>query len=195
MKSMKRMITGIFAVAMMVVVLAGCKVAPTAQKEAAQAALDSARVLEADRYFAAEFVVLEDSLNVAISNLEAQNALPSGQREFGPIADVLEWVTAEADTLILNVEARKAEVQAEVESGVAALTQSVEASKVALAATVKTARNRAALEAKQSEITVLESSVAEINTLVANGDFLTAHEKVTAAIEKATALQAQLAVN
>lgn len=192
---MKRMITGIFAVAMMVVVLAGCKVAPTAQKEAAQAALDSARVLEADRYFAAEFVVLEDSLNVAISNLEAQNALPSGQREFGPIADVLEWVTAEADTLILNVEARKAEVQAEVESGVAALTQSVEASKVALAATVKTARNRAALEAKQSEITVLESSVAEINTLVANGDFLTAHEKVTAAIEKATALQAQLAVN
>lgn len=195
MKSMKRMITGIFAVAMMVVVLAGCKVAPTAQKEAAQAALDSARVLEADRYFAAEFVVLEDSLNAAISNLEAQNALPSGQREFGPIADVLEWVTAEADTLILNVEARKAEVQAEVESGVAALTQSVEASKVALAATVKTARNRAALEAKQSEITVLESSVAEINTLVANGDFLTAHEKVTAAIEKATALQAQLAVN
>ena len=192
---MKRMITGIFAVAMMVVVLAGCKVAPTAQKEAAQAALDSARVLEADRYFAAEFVVLEDSLNAAISNLEAQNALPSGQREFGPIADVLEWVTAEADTLILNVEARKAEVQAEVESGVAALTQSVEASKVALAATVKTARNRAALEAKQSEITVLESSVAEINTLVANGDFLTAHEKVTAAIEKATALQAQLAVN
>lgn len=193
MKSMKRMITGIFAVAMMVVVLAGCKVAPTAQKEAAQAALDSARVLEADRYFAAEFVVLEDSLNAAISNLEAQNALPSGQREFGPIADVLEWVTAEADTLILNVEARKAEVQAEVESGVAALTQSVEASKVALAATVKTARNRAALEAKQSEITVLESSVAEINTLVANGDFLTAHEKVTAAIEKATALQAQFA--
>jgi len=187
------MITGIFAVAMMVVVLAGCKVAPTAQKEAAQAALDSARVLEADRYFAAEFVVLEDSLTAAISNLEAQNALPSGQREFGPIADVLEWVTAEADTLILNVGVRKAEVQAEVEAGVATLTQSVEASKAALAATVKTARNRAALEAKQSEITVLESSVAEINTLVANGDFLTAHEKVTAAIEKATALQAQLA--
>ncbi len=192
---MKRMITGIFAVVMMVVVLTGCKVAPTAQKDAAQAALDSARVLEADRYLAAEFAVLQDSLNLAISNLEAQNALPSGERNFRPIADVLEWVAAEADTMIINVGVRKAEVQAEVEGGVATLTQLVDANKAGLAAIVKTARNKAALEAKQSEITVLESSVAEINTLVANGDFLTAHEKVTAAIEKATALQAQLAVN
>jgi hypothetical protein len=51
---------------------------------------------------------------------------------------------------------------------------------------------KAALEAIQNDVTVLDASVAEINTLITNGDYLTAQDKTSAAKVKALAIKEEL---
>ena len=49
-----------------------------------------------------------------------------------------------------------------------------------------------ALEAIQSDLALFEASLAEVSTLIAGGDYLTALDKVKAAKEKATSLKTEL---
>ena len=48
------------------------------------------------------------------------------------------------------------------------------------------------MEAIQNDITVVEASLNEVNTLVTNGDYLTAQDKVNASKTKATAINEEL---
>ncbi|HSV87343.1 MAG TPA: hypothetical protein VLH61_01745 [Bacteroidales bacterium] len=182
---MKKVMMG-FAALLMAVAMISCKPAPQAQVEEAQAALDSAKAVEADRYLAVEFVALNDSLVAAQAAIEAEQAKPFGERDFAPIREKLEGIAASAETLKANAEVRKAEVRTQVEGLLVDLGNRVTENKANLALVVVTARNRATVEALQNEITVLESAITEVNTLVANGDYLTALEKATGAQVKAS---------
>ena len=51
---------------------------------------------------------------------------------------------------------------------------------------------KAALEAISSDITVAETTVTEVEALLANGDLLGSNDKIKAAKEKATAIKAEL---
>jgi len=182
-----------FAALVMAVSMMSCKPAPTAELQAAQAAIDSARVVEADRFLALEFTALNDSLTAAAAAIEAERVKPFGERDFAPIRTKLETIAAEADTLKANTEVRRAEVRTQVEGLLVELGNLVASNKAALAAVRITPRNRATVERLQNEITVIESAITEINTLVANGDYLTALEKATESQVKATGVQAGIA--
>jgi len=182
---MKKVMMG-FAALVMAVTMISCKPAPTAQVEEAQAALDSAKAVEADRYLADEFVALNDSLVAAQAAIEVEQAKPFGERDFAPIREKLEGIAASAETLKANAEIRKAEVRTQVEGLLVELGNLVTQNKDGLATVVVTSRNRATVESLQNEITVIESAITEVNTLVANGDYLTALEKATASQVKAT---------
>ena len=189
---MKKMIMG-FAALVMAVSMMSCKPAPNAELEAAQVAIDSARAIEADRYLAMEFTALNDSLTAAATAIEAESAKPFGERDFATIRTKLETIAAEATTLKANTEVRKAEVRTQVEGLLVELGNLVVANKEALAAVRVTPRNQATVEGLQNEITVIESAITEINTLVANGDYLTALEKATESQAKATMVQTGIA--
>jgi|GEM_PF-1281409 hypothetical protein len=182
---MKKVMMG-FAALVMAVAMISCKPAPTAQVESAQAALDSAKAVEADRYLATEFVALNDSLVAAQAAIEVEQAKPFGERDFAPIREKLEGIALSAETLKANAEVRKAEVRTQVEGLLVELGNLVTQNKEGLAKVVVTGRNRATVESLQNEITVIESAVTEVNTLVANGDYLTALQNATAAQVKAT---------
>jgi len=51
---------------------------------------------------------------------------------------------------------------------------------------------KAAIEAIQGDLAIVEASLAEVSTLVNNGDFLTAQDKVNAAYQKAGDLKLEL---
>ena len=51
---------------------------------------------------------------------------------------------------------------------------------------------KAALEAIQNDLTLVEASLTEASTLVNNGDYLTAQDKVNAAVDKANGLKSEL---
>jgi len=186
------MIMGIAALVMAVAMIS-CKPAPQAQVEAAQAAIDSARAVEADRYLAVEFTALNDSLTAAVAAIETISALPFGERDFAPVRTKLETIATDATALKANAEVRKAEVRTQVEGLLVELGNLVTSNKEAIALVRVTPRNRATVEGMQNEITVIESAITEINTLVANGDYLTALEKATASQVKAVEIQTALA--
>jgi wobble nucleotide-excising tRNase len=190
---MRKMIFGISAVAMMVVLMAGCSQVPTAETEKANASLEAAKTVEADRYLAAEYTALSDSLNVVLTAIEAEKEKSAGSRNFKPFAEKLTWIAANADTLALQTETIKAEMRVQVEEEMATLTATVAQNKEMVSKIVKTTKNAEEVDAMMNQVTMIEAAIAEINTLVANGDYLTAHEKVVATKEMTALAFASLA--
>jgi hypothetical protein len=51
---------------------------------------------------------------------------------------------------------------------------------------------KAAIEAIQGDLAIVEASLTEVSTLINNGDYLTAQDKVNAAMQKAGDLKLEL---
>jgi len=192
---MKKMIFGISALAMMVVLMAGCSQVPTVETEKANASLDAAKTVEAHRYLAAEFTALTDSLNVVLTAIEAEKEKSASSRNFKPLAEKLNWIAENADNLAVQTETMKAETRVKVEQEMATLTATVNQNKEVIGKIVKTSKNTAEVDAMTDQVTMIEAAIAEINTLVANGDYLTAHEKVVSAKRMTTNAFASLPPN
>ncbi len=191
-KKMKRMISAIGALAMIVVLMTGCSQEPKVEVEAANAAIETAKTVEADRYLATEFTALNDSLNVVLTAIEAEKAKSASARNFKPLAEKLTAITATAQELATKAETVKAETRDMVQNEVTNIADMVTATKEALGKVVKTRRNAEQLDAMANQITVVESTLTEINTLVTNGDYITAVEKVNSAKAIITSVSAQL---
>jgi len=189
---MKRMISGIGALVMVVVLMTSCSQEPKVEVEEANAAIEAAKAVEADRYLAVEFTALNDSLNVVLTAIEAEKAKSAGSRNFRPLAEKLTTITATANELATKAETVKAETRDMVQNEATALGEQVNAVKEALGKVVKTRRNAEQLDAMANQITVVESTLTEVNTLITNGDYLTAVEKVNSAKAILTSVSAQL---
>jgi hypothetical protein len=187
-KKMKKMMLGLAALSMAIVMIS-CNKVPQLAIDNAQAAIEAAKTVEADRYLAAEFTALNDSLTTVLAAIETEK---TGTKNFKPLAEKLTWIATEAETLKTNAETKKAEVRSEVENVLAGLNTLIVQEKEMLGNTTVNNRNKVALETIQNEITLVESAVNEVNTLVSNGDYLTALEKVNLAQIKATAIHNDL---
>jgi len=189
---MKKILFQISTVLLMAVLVIGCAKAPKAELAAANAAIDSAKVVEANRYLATEFNALQDSLNAVNVAVEAQKSKLFFSRDYKSINEKLVVITSEIGALKAKTEERKAQVRTEVQDTLNVLNGLILKDKALLAKAPKGKEGKAALEAIQNDITVLDASVTEINTLITNGDYLTAQDKTTAAKVKAEAIKEEL---
>lgn len=178
-----------FVALLMAIVMISCNKVPQLAIDNAQAAIEAAKTVEADRYLAAEFNALNDSLTTVLAAIETEK---TGTKDFKPLEEKLTWIATAAETLKTDAETRKAEVRSEVENVLAGLNTLVVQEKEMLGKTAINNRNKTALESIQNEITLVESAINEVNTLVSNGDYLTALEKVNIAQIKAIAVQNDL---
>jgi len=189
---MKKILFQISTVLLMAVLVIGCAKAPKAELAAANAAIDSAKVVETNRYLATEFNALQDSLNAVNVAVEAQKSKLFFSRDYKSINEKLVVITSEIGALKAKTEERKAQVRTEVQDTLNVLNGLILKDKALLAKAPKGKEGKAALEAIQNDITVLDASVTEINTLITNGDYLTAQDKTTAAKVKAEAIKEEL---
>lgn len=189
---MKKILFQISTVLLMAVLVIGCAKAPKAELAAANAAIDSAKVVETNRYLATEFNALQDSLNAINVAVEAQKSKLFFSRDYKSINEKLVVLTSEIGALKAKTEERKAQVRTEVQDTLNVLNELILKDKALLAKAPKGKEGKAALEAIQNDITVLDASVTEINTLITNGDYLTAQDKTTAAKVKAEAIKEEL---
>jgi hypothetical protein len=176
----------------MAVLVVGCSKAPKAELAAANAAIDSAKVIEADRYIPTEFNALQDSLNAVNVLIETEKSKSFFSRDYKVINEKLVALTTEIGALKPKAEERKAQVRTEVQDTLAILTTLIQEDKDLLVKAPQGKEGKAALEAIQNDVTVLDASVAEINTLITNGDYLTAQDKTSAAKVKALAIKEEL---
>ncbi len=185
-------LTILTAFALMIVLAAGCAQQPKNELNAATTAIDSAKVAEANRYLPDEFNTLQDLYNKANVEIEAQNSKFFLSRSYKNAAEMLNQVTTGAQELKGKVEGRKVEVRAEVQEMLTGLNTLVGEVKALFAKAPKGKEGKAALEAIQEDIAVIEASITEINTLITNGDYVTALDKTTASKEKAEAIKEEL---
>lgn len=167
-----------------IVVLSSCTKAPQDELNAAKAALDTAKAAGADQYLPERYNALTDSLNAAIAEIETQNSKFFLTRNYNRAKALLTETTQRAGTLKDDAVAKKQEVQAEVTKLLADIKNEIAQTRQLIAKAPRGKEGRAALQAMESEINVVETSINEASQLLNSGDYLTARDKLSAGMQK-----------
>jgi len=101
-------------------------------------------------------------------------------------------VTTGANDAVAQAAVKKEEVKKEAEGILAQITPAIENVKKLMKKAPRGKEGRAALEAINSDLAAVEASVAEVNTAMTNGDFLTARDKAQANLQKLNSLAEEL---
>jgi hypothetical protein len=173
--------------------LSGCAKAPQETIDAAKAALDAAKTAEADRYLADQFNAAQDSLNAAMTEIEAQGSKFALTRNYDRAKALLESAVAAANAAKDGVAAKKEEVKTEAQNLMTQAQTAVEETKKLLAKAPKGKEGKEVLEQMQAELSGAETALTEATGAMDSGDFLGARDKVKAALDKANALNQELA--
>lgn len=189
---MKKSVFSISALVLMALLISSCAKVPQVELDSAKAAVEAAKTVEANRYLPEEFNAINDSYNAAVTAIEAEKSKFFLSRSYKEVTEKLNAISASTEELKTKTEERKAQVRDEVQATVTTVTQLIAENKELLKKAPKGKEGKAALEAIQNDITVIEASLNEINTLVTNGDYLTAQDKVNAANTKATSINEEL---
>ncbi len=176
-----RFFLGIATVAA-VALMASCAKVPQEALDAASAALDSAKTVQTDVYFPAEFTALNDSLTVMLQNIETQKS--KSAKDFKAIKANAEAITLKAGELSGQVEAKKAEVKAEAETMMTEAKTLLDEAKALVMKAPKGKEGKAVVEEIKNEITVIETSLTDAQGLFDGGtNYVQVVDKVKAATE------------
>ena len=172
-----------FAALAMVAFLSSCGKVPQAQIDATNAAIDSAKVLQADVYIPAEFAALQDSMKAITTDVEAQKSKLF--KKFGPVKIKLDQTLALAKTGQANAVAKKEEVKKQVETLLADTKKVAEENAKLFKRAPRGKEGAQVLEAMKTEMATCETSCTDAQGLYDKGAYMDAFNKATAA--KATA--------
>jgi hypothetical protein len=189
---MKNVLFTIVALAGMAVLFTSCAKLPEMEMTNAKAAVEAAKAAEADRYVPAEYRAVQDSLNTAMTEVENQKSKFVLFRSYKKVTVKLNNVITLAGTVKTNAGIKKEQVKAEAQQTLATATATVAEVKELIAKAPKGKEGKEALEAIQSDLALVEASLAEVSTLINNGDYLTALDKVKAANDKVNSLKGEL---
>ncbi|MFO7613352.1 MAG: hypothetical protein R6W71_01795 [Bacteroidales bacterium] len=182
-------LASLFALA---ILFAGCAKLPEAEIANAKAAVEAAKAAEADRYVPAEYQALSDSLDAAMTEVENQKSKFAMFRSYKNVTAKLNDVVVLAEPVKESAMTRKEEVKAEAQQMLAEATTMVSEVNDLIAKAPKGKEGKEALEAIKNDLALVEATLAEVSTLIENGDFLTALDKVKAATEKGNSLKMEL---
>ncbi len=172
------------SVVLMVVLVSGCAKAPQQELDAAKAALEAARQAEANVYLADEFKAAQDSLNAALTEIETQNSKFALTRNYNKAKNLLAAATNIANDLASKVEAKKEEVKAQAEQLMTDLQTKLADAKALLKKAPKGKEGKVVLDAIQSELNAVETSLTDATNLLNNGSYMAAKDKLSAALQK-----------
>ncbi|MFZ2287988.1 MAG: hypothetical protein WAV93_13505 [Bacteroidales bacterium] len=174
-----------------VALMTSCAKVPQEALDAASAALESAKTVQTDVYFPAEFAALNDSLTVMLQNIETQKSKTA--KDFKAIKANAEAITLKAGELAGGVEAKKAEVKAEAETMMTEATALLDEAKALILKAPKGKEGKAVVEEIKNELTVIETSLTDAKGLFDGGtNYMQVVDKVKAATEGLNGIIAEL---
>jgi len=189
---MKKNFVSITAVMLIALLFSGCAKVPQVEIDAAKSAVENLKTVEANRYLPEEFNAMHDSLNLILTSVETEKSKFFLSRSYSDITLKLNTIIASSEELKTKTEEQKAKVREEVQAAVTETTNLISENKELLKKAPKGKEGKAALEAIQNDITIIEASLDEVNTLVTNGDYLTAKDKVNVSKQKAISINSEL---
>jgi len=184
-----RIFMGIAAIAM-VAFLASCGKAPQAKIDAVNAAIDSAKVLQADVYVPAEFAAVQDSMKAIMTAVETQNSKLF--KNFKNVEVKLDAALTAAQTAQTSAVAKKEEVKKEVEGLMASIKTVIDENKKLFARAPRGKEGAQVLEQMKTEMATIETSVTDAQGMYDKGAYMDANNKVKAAKETADKINGEL---
>ncbi len=191
--SMKiKTIASSLVVGSIVFLTANCSKAPEQEIDAAKAAVEAAKEVEADRYSIDQFNAAEESLNAALVEIETQKSKFAMSRNFDKAKEMLATATTAATTAKEAAAVEKEKVKAESEAALALANTKVFEAKTLIEKAPKGKEGKEALEAISADIASVEASLVEAKTAIENGDFMGARDKAVAGSEKLESIKTEL---
>ncbi len=187
---MKNRMLTVFAMMAMVVFMTGCAKVPQMEIDNAKAAVEEARAAGADLYQQAQFGAVQDSLKVALANVETQKSKLFSR--YGAVKVQLEGVKTLAMQVKESTLARIEEVKQEITTTMTEVTALVTENKDLLTKAPKGKEGREALEQIKTDMAGIDASVVDAQTMLASGDLLGTLDKIKAAKDKSMGINAEL---
>lgn len=175
-------------VALLALLLSSCAKAPQEKVDAAKAAIEAARAVEAHRYLPDEFNAAEDALKEALAEIEVQNGKFAFTRNYDKAALGLDAAKNMAEEVIAKVDARKEEVKEESNALLGELTNALEEAKKLLKRAPRGKGEKEAVQMIENDLNAVERSLVDINSLLESGDSMGAKDKAQAGLSKVNSL-------
>jgi hypothetical protein len=174
-----------------VALMTSCGKVPQAKIDAANAAIDSAKTVQADIYLPGEFAALNDSMTVIMTGIEAQKSkLFKSYKASNLKLDALNAATTQ---VIANAAIKKEEVKKEAEAGLAAVKSLLVEDQDLLKKAPRGKEGKAVLDEIKGELTVIETSITEAQTLFDAGtNYMQVNDKVKAVNETLAGIKTEL---
>ncbi len=174
----------------LVVFLTACSKLPQAEIDRANQAIDSAKAARAELYLPAQFTNLQDTMKVAMEEVEAQKS--KFIKNFGTSKEMLAEVTLYASEVTMQTEEKKVALKTEIQTTLNEVKILLEENKKLIAEAPKGKEGTSALVTMKNEINALESNVNEINALLDQDNYLTTLNKAKITKEQALAMNTEL---
>jgi hypothetical protein len=171
---------------------AACASAPTAEITATKAAVATAQTDDVRTYAADSLKSAEDEMSKALAEVQTQDGKLFVSRDYKQASTTLKSAKDLAEKAASDAQANKTKAKSDAEATLAALPQSIEEAKKALAKAPKGKDTRADLEAMQNDLKVAEEALNEANTALSQGQYKDALTKAESAKEKASAIVEQV---
>ena len=181
---------GFALIGVTMLLMVSCAKAPQVEIDAAKSAIDSAKEAGAEMYAQAEFLALQDSMNVVLAGVEAQNSKLF--KDYSATLSGLANVSQLAAAVKEQTKAKKEAIKAEAEVGITEVTALIESGKRLLMKSPKGKVGASTLEAIIGELSALETSLTETSGLLASAEYNAALAKIGAAKVKASSINTEL---
>lgn len=170
--------------------ITSCGKAPQEKIDLANQAVQNAGAAEAQTYATESYVALQDSLKAALEAVEAENG--SLFKDYSVAIAKLDQVVAYSDDVKVEAELGKQAYAAEIAANIQAIQTLLAENKQLIEEAPKGKEGTTALLAIKGELEAIESSVAELNELVATGELIASSQKSKVSKEKALAINGEL---
>jgi len=171
-------------------VFSGCSNLPQEMIDAANTAIDSAKTAGADIYASESFSALQDSMMVAMEKVES--AKSKFIKNYSESEKMLEKVSTMAGEAKIESENRIESMKAEIQSAVEETKRLITENNQLVSEAPRGKEGTSALAAIRNEISMIETSLAEVADMFDNGDYIAANGKSIAAKEKALDINVEL---
>lgn len=185
---MRKALLRISLVLGLTVLLAGCASAPTQNINAAKAAIASVQTDDVRTYAPESLKAAEDELNKALADVQAQDNKFGLSRDYKQATTMLKSAQDLAEKAKNDAQVAKAKAKSDAEATIAALPQTIDEAKKALAKAPKGKDTKADLEMMQNDLKLAEEALVEANTAMAESKYSDALAKADSAKSKATAI-------
>ncbi len=185
-----KLVLGFSVLTLTALVFTACSKIPQAEIDQANQAIDSARIAGADVYVPEAFLGLQDSMKSVTESIEAQKSKLF--KNYGSSKEKLAQITQQAKDVVVQSETKKEELKKQVQETLAEITTLLKENKKIITEAPKGKEGTTALMAMKNEITTIETSVGEANTMFEKGEYMAASIKVKSSKEQAMALNTEL---